>query len=158
MIASEKPDSRDNTKTIGSVTNMRKGRIQVVRISCTLKRSLNVLSSFGPQMLFSTPFFSPSARRFLAMRSRRMVVRVSGTKMAWAIWTAPPKISCIQMFHLQARNSSTKPPTIGPRTEPPTEEKTMNATAYCWLSLQELALHVKFQFMHLRFPHIGHHG
>jgi hypothetical protein len=81
----------------------------------------------GAPELIGLPFFSPSARRFLAMRSMRTVVRVSGTKMACAICTAPPKMSWIQMFQRQARNCSTKPPTMGPSTEPPTEEKTMKA-------------------------------
>lgn len=85
MMASEKPERSDKTKTMGSVKNMRNGRIQVVRISRGLKRSLKVLSSLGPQMFTGLPFFSPSARRFFAILSMRTVVRVSGTIRAWAI-------------------------------------------------------------------------
>ena len=42
--------------------------------------------------------------------------------------------TCSQMLQRQSRYSSEKPPTTGPRTEPPTDEKTTKATAYCWLS------------------------
>ena len=38
------------------------------------------------------------------------------------------------MHQRHARYSSTKPPITGPRTEPPTDEKTTKATAYCWRS------------------------
>ena len=38
------------------------------------------------------------------------------------------------MLQRQSRKFSENPPTTGPRTEPPTEEKTTKATAYCWLS------------------------
>ena len=48
--------------------------------------------------------------------------------------TETPKINCIQIHHLHGKNCSTKPPTTGPKTEPPTLEKTIKATAYCWLS------------------------
>ena len=86
MRASEKPERRDRQSTIGSRTNISKGRAQVVRISFAEKRFS--LSSLGPQM------FSPVALRlFLASRSRMIVERVSGTRTRWASWTAPPRMS-----------------------------------------------------------------
>jgi hypothetical protein len=103
------------------------------------KRSLYGVSSFGPHRFKGLPFFSLSLRRLLAMRSIMMVVRVSGTKKKCTTWVAAPKISWIQMFQRHARNCSTKPPTTGPKIEPPTEEKTMKATAYCWLSASHIS-------------------
>lgn len=38
------------------------------------------------------------------------------------------------MLHRQLRYASVKPPTMGPRMEPPTDEKTTKATAYCCVS------------------------
>ena len=129
MSASENSEIKERTSTTGSVTNIRKGSIQVVRISRALKRSLNGTNSFGPQTFTGLPILSPSARRFLAIRSINTIVRVLGTNMACRIWTAPPKLSWIQIFQSQARYCSTNPPTIGPKTEPPTEEETMKS---CW--------------------------
>ena len=72
MRASEKPESRDRQSTIGSRTNISKGRPHVARISLVEKRFS--LSSLGPQI------FSPVAfRLFLASLSRMIVDRVSGT-------------------------------------------------------------------------------
>ena len=86
MRASEKPERRERQRTMGSRTNISKGRAQVARISLAEKRFS--LSSLGPHM------FSPVALRlFLASRSRIIVERVSGTKKKWASWTAPPSMS-----------------------------------------------------------------
>ena len=47
------------------------------------------------------------------------------------IYTGTMGHTWIQMLQRQSRNFSENPPTTGPRTEPPTEEKTTKATAYC---------------------------
>ena len=49
---------------------------------------------------------------------------------------APPK-----MHQRQLRHASTKPPAMGPRTEPLTDEKTIYATAYCWVSASHISAH-----------------
>jgi hypothetical protein len=56
---------------------------------------------------------------------------------------APPKMSWIQMHQRQRqlRYASTKPPTMGPRTKPPTNEKTTYATAHCWVSASHISAH-----------------
>ena len=128
--ASLKPDSRERVRSIGSVKNILNGRAQVMRISLTVSLSLMGVISLGPHRL--RPGFA--LRLFFAILSIMQVVRVSGTQTKCRIWTKPPKISWIQMLQRQSRKASEKPPTTGPRIEPPTEENTTKATAYCWCS------------------------
>ncbi|KXS95696.1 hypothetical protein AC578_838 [Pseudocercospora eumusae] len=73
--ASEKPDSSDKTRTMGSVKNILKGRIQVMRTSLAENRSLKGTSSSGPQTLASGFAFL----RFFAILFIMMVILLAET-------------------------------------------------------------------------------
>ena len=83
-------------------------------------------TSDGPQTLSS-----PAFRLRFASRSNSTFVHVSGTKKKCTACTATPTMSWIQKFQCQLRCVSMMPPKMGPSTEPPTDEKTMKATANC---------------------------
>lgn len=84
--ASENPDRRERTRTIGSVKNILNGRIQVTSTSLAENLSLKGTSSSGPQTLAVESCFL----RFFAILFNMMVVRVSGTVKKCSACTAPP--------------------------------------------------------------------
>ena len=61
-----------------------------------------------------------------ATKDQLFIVSKAQCQCAWDLGR-----TWIQMLQRQSRNFSENPPTTGPRTEPPTDEKTTKATAYC---------------------------
>lgn len=60
--------------------------------------------------------------------------RLRNAEEVYDLDRAPPAMSCVQKIHLKGCFSSTKPPTMAPTTEPPTELSTRKAMAYSWSS------------------------